>query len=83
MLGRVPGDLRRRICERRMKLKRARHDRRILGVCGGIAHTYGLNPRGVGFLTVLVAIIIPGFSVIPTFLAYLLLGLLLPISDEF
>ncbi|MDP9379389.1 MAG: PspC domain-containing protein [Chloroflexota bacterium] len=26
------------------QLKRARHDRRLLGVCGGIAHTYGLDP---------------------------------------
>ncbi len=66
-----------------MMLKRARHDRRILGVCGGIAHTYGLSPRGVRILTVILAIIIPGFSAIPTFIGYLLLGLLLPESNEY
>lgn len=66
-----------------MGLRRARRDRWILGVCGGIAHTYGMNSNGVRLLTVLLAVIIPGCSVIPTFLAYLGLGLILPVSEEF
>ncbi len=64
-------------------LRRARRDRWILGVCGGIAHTYGTSPTGVRLLTVLLAIIIPGCSVVPTFLVYLGLGVILPASDEF
>ncbi len=66
-----------------MVLRRARHDRWILGVCGGVAHTYGPSPTGVRLLTVLLAIIIPGCSVVPTFLVYLGLGVILPESDEF
>jgi phage shock protein PspC (stress-responsive transcriptional regulator) len=52
-------------------------------VCGGIAHTYGTSATGVRLLTVLLAIIIPGCSVVPTFLVYLGLGVILPESDEF
>lgn len=66
-----------------MGLKRARYDRVWLGVCGGIAHSLGLSPRGVRLATVILAIIIPGFSVVPTLLVYALLGLLLPQSNTF
>jgi hypothetical protein len=37
----------------------------------------------VRIATIIVAIIIPGFSVIPTLLVYFLLGYLLPETDEF
>ncbi len=63
-------------------LRRAKRDRWILGVCGGIAHRYGTSPTGVRLLTVLLAII-PGCSVVPTFLVYLGLSVILPESDEF
>lgn len=66
-----------------MRLKRARRDRWMLGVCGGIAHSYGLSSSGVRLTVVILAILIPGCSVVPTFLVYLLLGLLLPVSDEY
>ena len=66
-----------------MTLKRAKRDRWILGVCGGFAHTYGVSPTGVRLLTVILAVIIPGCSAIPTFLVYLALGLILPESDAF
>ncbi len=66
-----------------MTLRRVRRDRWILGVCGRVAHTYGTRSTGVRLLTVLLAIIIPGCSVIPTFLMYLALGVILPESDEF
>jgi phage shock protein C len=59
-----------------MGLKRAKRDRWIMGVCGGIAHRYGWN-------SIVVAIIIPGVSVIPTLLIYFLLGYLLPETDEY
>ena len=37
----------------------------------------------VRLATIVLAIIIPGFSVIPTLLVYILLGYLLPETDEF
>jgi phage shock protein C len=64
-------------------LKRAKRDRWMMGVCGGIAHRYGWNPTVVRLATVILAIVIPGVSVIPTLLVYLLLGYLLPETDEF
>ncbi len=66
-----------------MGLKRAKRDRWIMGVCGGIAHRYGWSLTAVRIATIVVAIIIPGFSVIPTLLVYFLLGYLLPETDEF
>lgn len=66
-----------------MKLRRATRDKWVLGVCGGIAHTFDLPPMGVRLATVVLAIIIPGPSLVATFVAYLVLGLLLPPSDEF
>ena len=64
-------------------LKRAKRDRWIMGVCGGIAHRYGWSSMMVRLVTIIVAIIIPGFSVIPVLLLYFLLGYLLPQTDEF
>jgi phage shock protein C len=64
-------------------LKRAKKDRWLMGVCGGIAHRYGWNSTVVRLVTIVVAIIIPGVSVIPTLLVYFLLGYLLPETDEF
>ena len=64
-------------------LKRATRDRWIMGVCGGIAHRYGWSSMVVRLATIVVAIVIPGVSVIPTLLIYFLLGYLLPETDEF
>ncbi len=64
-------------------IKRAKRDRWIMGVCGGIAHRYGWSSTVVRLVTIILAIIIPGFSVIPTLLVYFLLGYLLPETDEF
>ena len=64
-------------------LKRAKRDRWIMGVCGGIAHRYGWSPTVVRLATSILAIIIPGFSAIPTLLVYFLLGYLLPETDAF
>ena len=66
-----------------MGLKRAKRDRWILGVCGGIAHRYGWNSSVVRLVAMVVAIIIPGISVVPTLLIYFLLGYLLPETDEY
>jgi phage shock protein PspC (stress-responsive transcriptional regulator) len=40
-------------------LKRAKRDRWIMGVCGGIAHRYGWNSTVVRLVTIVLAIIIP------------------------
>jgi phage shock protein C len=64
-------------------LKRAKRDRWIMGVCGGIAHRYGWSSMIVRLATIVVAIVIPGVSVIPTLLVYFLLGYLLPETAEF
>ena len=64
-------------------LKRATRDRWLMGVCSGIAHRYGWNSTVVRLVTIVLAIIIPGVSVIPTLLIYFLLGYLLPETDEF
>ena len=64
-------------------LRRAKKDRWIMGVCGGIAYRYGWSSTAVRLATVVVAIVIPGVSVVPTLLVYFLLGYLLPETDEF
>ena len=64
-------------------LKRAKRDRWIMGVCGGIAHRYGWSSMVVRLATIVVAIVIPVVSVIPTLLIYFLLGYLLPETDDF
>ena len=66
-----------------MNIRRAKRDRWILGVCGGVAHTYGWSSGVVRLATVVLAIIIPGFSVIPVLAIYVLLGAILPESEEF
>ena len=66
-----------------MRIKRAKRDRWILGVCGGIGHTYGWSSNMVRLAAVVLAIIIPGFSVIPVIAIYVLLGAILPESEEF
>jgi phage shock protein C len=66
-----------------MNIKRAKRDRWILGVCGGIAHTYGWSSGAVRLVTVVLAIIIPGPSLVATLLVYFLLGAILPESEEF
>ncbi len=64
-------------------LRRAKRDRWIMGVCGGIVHHYGYSSIVVRLAAIVLAVIIPGFSVIPVLLVYFLLGYLLPETDEF
>lgn len=66
-----------------MNLKRATRDRWIFGVCGGIARAYGFNSNVVRLIVAIVAVIIPGISVVPALIAYVLLGIFLPETDEF
>lgn len=66
-----------------MSIKRAKRDRWILGVCGGVAHAYGWSPGAVRLATAVLAILIPGFSLVPVIAIYLLLGAILPESEEY
>ena len=66
-----------------MNLKRAKRDRWVFGVCGGVARAYGLSSNMVRLLTVIIAVIIPGVSVVPALIIYVLLGIFLPETDEF
>ena len=66
-----------------MRIRRATRDRWILGVCGGIAHTYGWNSNLVRLITAVLAIVIPGFSLIPVILIYVLLAIILEETQEY
>ncbi|HEX2738800.1 MAG TPA: PspC domain-containing protein [Rubrobacter sp.] len=66
-----------------MNIKRAKRDRWLLGVCGGVAHTYGWNSNMVRLATAVIAVIIPGPSTLLALAIYVLLGFLLPESEEF
>ena len=65
-----------------LNIERARRDRLLLGVCGGIAHTYGWNSNVVRIIAVILGIFIPGPNVI-VLAAYIILGIMLPVSEEF
>ena len=66
-----------------MNFKRAKRDRWIRGVCGGVAHTYGWSSGAVRLATAVLAIVIPGPSLVATLAIYLLLGAILPESEEY
>ena len=66
-----------------MNFKRAKRDRWLLGVCGGIAHNYGWNSNLVRLVTAVLAVAIPGISVVPVLIIYIILGAILPESEEF
>jgi phage shock protein C len=66
-----------------LRIRRATRDRWVMGVCGGIAHTYGWNSNVVRLVTVVLAIAIPGFSLIPVILIYILLGAILEETQEY
>jgi len=54
-----------------------------MGVCGGIAHSYGWSPGLVRAGTAVLAIIIPGPSLLATGLVYFLMGFFLPETDAY
>ena len=66
-----------------MDIKRAKRDRWLLGVCGGIAHHYGWNSNLVRLVTAVLAVAIPGISVVPVLIIYIILGATLPESEAF
>ena len=66
-----------------MRFQRSKRDRWLLGVCGGLARAQGWNSNVVRLVTAVLAIIIPGFSLIPVLALYIILGATLPESEEF
>ena len=66
-----------------MRLRRATRDRWTWGVCGRMARYFGWNSTVVRIVVALLAIFIPGVSVILAVLIYVLLGYLVPEAEEF
>ncbi len=66
-----------------MRIRRATRDRWIMGVCGGIAHTYGWNSNVVRLATAVLAIAIPGISLVPVLAIYIVLGVVLEETQEY
>jgi phage shock protein PspC (stress-responsive transcriptional regulator) len=58
-----------------MAVLRSRTDRKIAGVCGGIAKALGWDPTAVRILYVVVSIVSAAF---PGILTYLILWLVMP-----
>jgi phage shock protein C len=66
-----------------LNFKRAKRDRWLLGVCGGVAHHYGWNSNLVRLVTAVLAVAIPGPSTLLALVIYVLLGFWLPESEEY
>jgi phage shock protein C len=59
-------------------LTRSRSDRKIAGVCGGVAEFFGIDSTTVRVLWVIAGIIPGGWGVLP----YIVLWIVLPEEDE-
>lgn len=62
-------------------LERSRKNKWIFGVCGGIAEKLDINPLWVRVGALVLAVIVPGVSVWPVIVLYVLMGLFLPQSS--
>jgi phage shock protein C len=60
---------------------RSRNNRMLLGVCGGLAEHFGVSSKLMRAVTIGLAVFLPGISIWPVILAYLVLGLLMPQGD--
>lgn len=63
--------------EKTKRLYRAREDRMLAGICGGLGHYFGIDPTIVRVLFVVFALVVGG-----GILAYLILWLLIPLEPE-
>ena len=66
-----------------MGFRRAKRDRWLLGVCGGLARSQGWNSNVVRLVTAVLSIAIPGISLVPVLVVYIILGAIVPESEEF
>ena len=57
---------------------RARSDKWIRGVCGGLAKTMGVPSLWVRLGFIVAALIIPGVSLLTMIILYVVLGIILP-----
>ncbi len=64
----------------RRSLERSVYNRRIAGVCGGLAVYFGMDPTVVRVVYVLLSIFSGAF---PGTLVYLILWILIPESDSY
>lgn len=62
-----------------MRLHITREDKKIFGVCSGIAETYNYDVTTVRLITVILAVIT---GIVPVMVVYLLMGLLLHKGSE-
>jgi phage shock protein PspC (stress-responsive transcriptional regulator) len=63
-------------------LTRSRRNRMFLGVCGGIAEHLDVSSKLVRFVTILLAVFLPGISIWAVLIAYVVLGIVLPQEDS-
>ena len=66
-----------------MGFRRAKRDRWLLGVCGGLARSQGWNSNVVRLVTAVLSVAIPGISLVPVLVVYIILGAVVPESEEF
>ena len=59
------------------KLYKSRHDRKICGVCGGLAEYFGIDSTVVRLIAVVLL-----FTPIPTFIIYLIFAIVMPYNDN-
>lgn len=63
-------------------MTKSRHNKRIFGVCAGIANQLGISTFWVRLFTILAAAVIPGVSFLMVVVAYITLAMVLPFDDE-
>jgi phage shock protein C len=63
-------------------ITRSTTNRWVFGVCGGIAEKFDINPLVVRLGVAILAVVIPGISIFPVILLYILLGLMLPEDND-
>jgi|GEM_PF-3322200 len=61
---------------------RSRTNKMLLGVCGGLAEYFDVSSKMVRLITIGLAIFLPGISIWGVALAYIVLGLVLPVKDS-
>lgn len=59
------------------KLYKSRHDKKICGVCGGLAEYFGIDSTVVRLIAVVLL-----FTPIPTFIIYLIFAIVMPYNDN-
>lgn len=59
------------------RLYKSRHDRKICGVCGGLAEYFGIDSTVVRLIAVVLL-----FTPIPTFIIYLIFAIVMPYNDN-